>query len=139
VRKAETVNPPFQGEYDVVVIGAGIVGSMIARELSRFAGRFALVEREGFSGFGVSKANPCMLHSPLMFPSGPLRIKLAYNALARYKKLADELDVAFNEVDEIFLAFDASQLAKLETLKKTMSRQGTRSSVRRKSGRWSPM
>lgn len=101
----------------MVVIGAGIVGSMIARELSRFEGRFALVEREGFSGFGVSKANPCMLHSPLMFPSGPLRIKLSYNALARYKKLADELDVVFNEVDEIFLAFDASQLAKLEAAK----------------------
>jgi glycerol-3-phosphate dehydrogenase len=52
-----------------------------------------------------------------MFPSGPLRIKLSYNALARYKKLADELDLVFNEVDEIFLAFDASQLAKLEAAK----------------------
>ncbi len=117
MRKADTVNTPFQGEYDVVVIGAGIVGSMIARELSRFQGRFALLEKEGFSGFGVSKANPCMLHSPLMFPSGPLRIKLAHNASARYKKLADELDVVFNEVDEIFLAFDAPQMAKLETAK----------------------
>ena len=117
MRKKETANPPFQGEYDVVVIGAGIVGSMIARELSKFKGRFALLEKESFSGFGVSKANPCMLHSPLMFPSGPLRIKLAYNASARYKRLAAELDVVFNEVDEIFLAFDAPQLAKLEAAK----------------------
>ena len=117
MKKVKKVNLPFQREYDLVVIGAGIVGSMIARELSRFEGRFALLEREGFSGFGVSKANPCMLHSPLMFPSGPLRIKLAYNASVRYKKLADELDVVFNEVDEIFLAFDAAQLAKLETAK----------------------
>jgi glycerol-3-phosphate dehydrogenase len=106
--------PQHQAAYDVIIIGAGIVGSMIARELCRYEGHFALLEKESFSGFGVSKANPCMLHSPLMFPSGPLRTGLSHNAAARYHKLANELDVAFNEVDEIFLAFDTSQLAKLK-------------------------
>ena len=106
--------PQHQVEYDVIIIGAGIVGSMIARELCRYEGRFALLEKESFSGFGVSKANPCMLHSPLMFPSGPLRTVLSHNAAARYQKLAGELDVAFNAVDEIFLAFDSDQLAKLK-------------------------
>ncbi len=104
-------------KFDGVVIGAGIVGSMVARELSKFRGRFALIEREPASGFGVSKANPCMLHSPLMFPSGPLRIQLAYNAASRYRKLAGELDVTFREVGEIFLAFDEDQRKKLEHAK----------------------
>ncbi|MFC1580753.1 NAD(P)/FAD-dependent oxidoreductase [Thermodesulfobacteriota bacterium] len=108
--------PNHEG-YDAVVIGAGIVGSMIARELSRYEGRFALLEEESFSGFGVTKANPCMLHSPLMFPSGPLRIQLSHNASLRYKKLAKELDVDFREVDEIFVALDRAQLEKLETAK----------------------
>jgi glycerol-3-phosphate dehydrogenase len=102
-----------QPEYDVIIIGAGIVGAMIARELCRYEGRFALLEKEPFSGFGVSKANPCMLHSPLMFPSGPLRTRLSHNAAARYRKLANELDVVFNAVDEIFVAFDKDQMAKL--------------------------
>ena len=105
--------PRHQRDYDVIIIGAGIVGSMIARELCRYEGRFALLEKEPFSGFGVSKANPCMLHSPLMFPSGPLRTRLAHNAAERYQKLANELDVAFKAVDEIFLAFDSDHLAKL--------------------------
>ena len=104
-----------QADYDVIIIGAGIVGSMIARELCRYEGRFALLDKEPFSGFGVSKANPCMLHSPLMFPSGPLRTQLSHNAAARYQKLASELDVAFKVVDEIFLAFDSDHLAKLKT------------------------
>jgi glycerol-3-phosphate dehydrogenase len=108
-------HPWHQGDYDVIIIGAGIVGSMIARELCRYQGRFALLEKEPFSGFGVSKANPCMLHSPLMFPSGPLRTRLAHNAAARYQKLANELDVVFKAVDEIFLAFDSNQLTKLNT------------------------
>ncbi len=106
--------PRHQEDYDVIIIGAGIVGSMIARELCRYEGRFALLEKEPFSGFGVSKANPCMLHSPLMFPSGPLRTRLSHNAATRYQKLADELDVAFKAVDEIFVAFDSNQLAKLK-------------------------
>ena len=106
-----------QPKYDVIIIGAGIVGSMIARELCRYEGRFALLEKEPFSGFGVSKANPCMLHSPLMFPSGLLRTRLSHNAASRYQKLADELDVVFKAVDEIFLAFEPRQLSKLKAAK----------------------
>jgi glycerol-3-phosphate dehydrogenase len=106
--------PRHHEDYDVIIIGAGIVGSMIARELCRYEGRFALLEKEPFSGFGVSKANPCMLHAPLMFPSGPLRTRLSHNAATRYRKLADELDVTFKAVDEIFVAFDSNQLAKLK-------------------------
>ena len=101
-------------DYDVAVIGAGIVGSMTARELCRYKGCFALIEKEPFSGFGVSKATLAMLHSPLMFPTGPLRIKLAYNAAERYKILSADLDVAFKEVDEILLAFKPEHLSKLE-------------------------
>jgi glycerol-3-phosphate dehydrogenase len=101
--------------YDVIIIGGGIVGCMIARELSKCKGRFALLEKETATGFGVSKANVSMLHSPLMFASGPLRLQLAYKAADRYRMLAKELDVVFREVDEIFVVFDQAQRSKLET------------------------
>ena len=52
----------YVGEYDVIVIGADIIGSMIARELSRFEGRFALLDKEAFPGFGVSKASLSQNH-----------------------------------------------------------------------------
>ena len=108
-------SPPPESSFDVIVIGAGIVGSLIGRELSRFKGRFALLEKEPATGFGVSKANVSMLHSPLMFPSGPLRRRLAYKAAERYRRLAKDLDLVFREVDEIFVAFDQGQLQKLES------------------------
>lgn len=111
-------------DYDVVVIGGGILGSMVARELSRFEGAFALFEKEPFPGSGVSKANPCMLHSPLMFPSGPLRIRLAYGAAKRYRRLASELDVPFREVGEMFVAFDAGQMEKLAGARKWAEAHG---------------
>ena len=101
-----------ESSSDVIVIAAGIVGSMIARELSRFKGRFALLEKEPAAGFSVSKANVSTLHSPLMFPSGPLRRRLAYKAAERYRRLAKDLDLVPLEVDEIFVAFDQGQLEK---------------------------
>jgi glycerol-3-phosphate dehydrogenase len=113
-----------EGSFDVIIVGAGIVGSMIARELSRFKGRFALLEKEPATGFGVSKANVSMLHSPLMFPSGPLRRRLAYQAAARYRRLAKDLDLVFREVDEIFVAFDEGQLKKLEASRIGAERDG---------------
>ena len=117
ITHASKTEPQHRASYDVIIIGAGIVGCMLARELSRYKGRFALLDKEAFTGFGVSKANPCMLHSPLLFPSGPLRIRLAHNAAARYKRLAHDLDVTFKEVDELFLAFEPQQLKKLEAAK----------------------
>jgi glycerol-3-phosphate dehydrogenase len=110
--------------YDVIIIGGGIVGTMIARELSKYKGRFALLEKETATGFGVSKANVSMLHSPLMFPSGPVRLQLAYRAAARYKRLAKELEVVFREVDEMFVVFDQAQLSGLETARLRAEERG---------------
>jgi len=44
----------LESDYDVVIVGAGILGAMIARELSKLEGRFALIEKEAFPGLGVT-------------------------------------------------------------------------------------
>jgi len=110
--------------YDVIIIGGGIVGSMIARELSKYKGRFALLDKEPATGFGVSKGNVSMLHSPFLFPTGPLRAQLVNRAADRYRRLAKELDEVFREVDEIFVAFDQAQLARLETARFEAAEKG---------------
>jgi len=102
------------GNYDVVVIGAGIIGAMIARELSKLKGRFAIVEKEGFPGSGVSKASLSQVHLPDFCPPGSLKGKLCRDAPARFKRLAKELGVAYREVDELWLALEPSQVANLE-------------------------
>jgi len=112
--------------YDVIVIGAGMIGSIIARELSRYEGRIALFDKESFPGFGVTKAGVSLIHSPLMCPSGTLKGKLCIDAPVRYKRLANELNVGFKEVDELFLALVPSQLANLEVLRKRGEEYGLR-------------
>jgi glycerol-3-phosphate dehydrogenase len=105
-------------DYDVVVVGAGIIGSMIARELSRYKGRFALVEKEPFPGWGVSKGSLSMIHAPDFCPPGTLKGKLCLNAPARFKRLSEELEVAYREVDELWLALDPSQIPAIEEAKR---------------------
>ena len=77
--------PRHLGDFDAVVIGAGIVGAMIARELSGLKGRFAIVEKEMFPGFGVSKASLAQIHLPDFCPPGSLKGQLCKNAPERFK------------------------------------------------------
>ena len=106
------------GDYDVAVIGGGIVGSMIARELSKLEGRFALLEKEAFPGFGVSKASLSQVHLPDFCPPGSLKGRLCREAPARFKRLAAELDVDYRETDELFLALEPSHMNNLEEARK---------------------
>ncbi len=101
-------------EYDVVVIGAGIIGSMIARELSRFQIRGALLDKAPFPGFGVTKSGMAQIHSTDFCPPGTLKGRLCLDAPLRFKRLADQLDVTYREVDELWVALEPSQIANIE-------------------------
>jgi len=110
-------NSQIVDHYDIVVVGAGIVGSMIARELSKYEGRIALIEKESSPGWGVSKGSLSMVHAPDFCPPGTLKGKLCLNAPERFKKLSQELEVAYKEVDELWLALDPSQVPAIEDAK----------------------
>ena len=73
--------------FDVAVVGAGIVGSAIARELGRYDLRVIVLEREGDVGEGTSKANSAIIHSGFDAPVGTLEADL----LARARPLWDEI------------------------------------------------
>jgi glycerol-3-phosphate dehydrogenase len=114
---AEAAPPPHIGDYDVIVIGGGIIGAMIARQLSKFQGRFAVLEKAAFPGFGVSKASLSQIHLPDFCPPGSLKGRLCRNAPARFKKLAAELEVLYREVDELWLALEPAHVTHLEAAK----------------------
>jgi glycerol-3-phosphate dehydrogenase len=101
----------------VIIIGGGIIGAMIARQLSKFQGRFAVLEKAAFPGCGVSKASLSQIHLPDFCPPGSLKGRLCRNAPARFKKLAAELEVLYREVDELWLALEPAQVSDLEAAK----------------------
>jgi glycerol-3-phosphate dehydrogenase len=124
------VNPEKEsntlGDCDVVIIGAGIIGSMVTREFSRFEGRIVLLEKEPSPGWGVSKGSLSMIHAPDFCPPGTLKGKLCVNAPERFKRLSEELDVRYREVDELWLALDPFQLAMIEEAKRRGESHGGR-------------
>lgn len=61
--------------YDVAIIGAGVVGSAIARELSRYLANVCVIEKEEDVCNGTSKANSAIIHAGFDAEPGSLKAK----------------------------------------------------------------
>ncbi len=107
-------NDPDRNSFDIIVIGAGITGAWLTRELSRFEGRFAVLDKAPMPGFGVTKAGLSQIHAPDFTPPGTLKARFCANATEAFKRMAHRLDLPFREVDELWLALKSAQIADLE-------------------------
>lgn len=102
--------------FDVLIIGAGVVGSAIAREISRFKMRTIVLEKESDVCCGTSKANSAIIHAG--FDAKPGTIKGQLNAIANkmFDELSEELDFPFVRNGSLVLCFDKKDLPKLNEL-----------------------
>ena len=104
--------------HDVVIIGGGVVGTSIARELARYKLRIALVEKEAELAFGVSKSNSGIIHPGTQNSAGSLKGRLCVRGNALTGKICKELGVDFKEVGELIIAFTEKEAQSLLRLKK---------------------
>ena len=81
--------------YDVAIIGAGVVGSAIARELSRYEVKACVIEREEDVCSGTSKANSAIIHAGFDAVPGTRKAKLNVRGNDMMDELAEELDIPF--------------------------------------------
>ena len=91
-------------EMDVLIIGAGVVGGALARELSRYQLQVMLVEKEVDVAFGTSKANSGIVHSGIHDHPGTLKAKLCVKGNRLYPQLAEELDVLYKQNGTLVVA-----------------------------------
>ena len=91
------------GEYDVVIIGGGITGTGIARELSRYDLKIALLEKAPDVATGATKANNGMVHPGVAPPKNTLKRRLNIRGNALYDKWANELCFKFRRVGSLWL------------------------------------
>jgi len=113
-----TVNGPLPpGSYDVAVVGAGVVGCAIARELARHPRlRVALVEAQDDVGQGTSKANTAILHTGFDAVPGSLEARLVREGSRQLAPYAAESGIAVERVGALLVAWDEEQLAALPHL-----------------------
>ncbi len=102
--------------YDVAVIGAGVIGSLIARELSRYDIKIALLEKSNDVAMGASKANSAIVHSGFDAKPGTLKAKFNVEGTARMPKVCKELCVPFKSDGSLVVAFSNEEKQTLNTL-----------------------
>lgn len=101
MRVPELQDDALEGEKcDVLVVGGGISGCSIARELSRYKLDILLVDKEADFALGASGRNDGEVHPGVDLGKGSLKHKYIRRANAMYDKLCEELDVPFKRVGQ---------------------------------------
>ena len=103
---------------DVVIIGAGVVGSSIARELSRYDLDILVLEKASDVCEGTSKANSGIVHAGFDAVPGTLKARFNVVGSRMMEALSRELDFSYKRNGSLVLCFSKDDIPKLEELKK---------------------
>lgn len=102
--------------YDVIIIGGGIIGTSIARELSRYNNKVLLLEKDIDVSMGATKANSAIVHGGYAESNSTLKGRLCYKGRKEFKRLNEELNFGFRETGSLVLNFQDNK----ETLERLM-------------------
>lgn len=102
--------------YDVAVIGAGVSGASIARQLSAYELDVVLLERAADVSFGVSKANSGIIHGGFHHGPGMLKSRLEVLGNRMFDRLKEELHFPFERCGILVAAFTTEEMRTVERL-----------------------
>ena len=102
--------------YDVIIIGAGVVGGSIFRELTKYKLKVLVLEKENDVAMGTTKANSAIIHAGFDPKSGTTISKHNVIGNKMYEKLCLELDVPFKRNGAMVVAFNESDMDILKKL-----------------------
>jgi glycerol-3-phosphate dehydrogenase len=103
--------------YDVIIMGAGVVGGAIARELSRYDVNVLALEKETDVCCGTSKANTGIIHTPCLVKKGTKKAEYNIRGNLLFTKLAKELGVPLQWPGALILAYSEGDRKVLEEYK----------------------
>lgn len=111
-------------KFDVLIIGAGVTGAMIARNLSKYDLKVALLDKENDVGNLTSNANSAIIHSG--YDPVPGTNKAKFNVLGNkmFDQICEELDVHFYRVGSLTVALYDEQLKTLKELEERSKLNG---------------
>ncbi len=103
--------------YDVLIIGGGVIGCGVARELSRFNASVLLLEKTADICNGASKANTAIVHGGYDAKPHTNKAKFNVEGNALFPALCRELDVPYQNNTSLVVSFGAHEHDQLEALK----------------------
>lgn len=102
--------------YDIIVIGAGVTGTCVARELSKYQVNMCVIDKADDVASGTSKANSGILHAGYDCKPGSLMAKLNVRGNELMYQLAKELDFAVKNNGSLIVCTVEAERGKLDVL-----------------------
>jgi glycerol-3-phosphate dehydrogenase len=102
--------------HDIIIIGAGVIGCAVARELSRYTASILVIEKNADVCEGTSKANSAIVHSGYDAKNGTLMARFNVQGNAMMDEVCRELDVPFDRIGSLTVCTDPDDVPKLNDL-----------------------
>lgn len=119
--------------YDIIIIGSGVIGCAVARELSKYNAKIMVIEKNEDVCTGASKANSGIVHSGYDAQNGTLKARFNVEGNRMMGELCDALDVPFERIGSLTVCTDESRLSDLEALRERGEKNGVEGLRDRKS------
>lgn len=101
---------------DVLVIGAGIMGASVSRELSKYKLKIAVLDKENDVSNGTTKANSAIVHAGYDAKEGSLMAKYNVEGCLMYEELSREVDAPYRNIGSYVIAFSEEERKHINTL-----------------------
>jgi glycerol-3-phosphate dehydrogenase len=101
-------------KYDVLVIGAGVVGSAIARELARYELKIGVLEKNLDVCYGTSGRNSGVIHGGFVYDIGSRKAECCVEGVLEFDKVAKELDIPFKRTGKVLVGNTEEDYKNLE-------------------------
>lgn len=103
--------------FDVIIIGAGVIGAAIARNLSRYDVRVLVLDKNSDVGDETSCANSAIVHSGYDPHTGTLKADMNVRGNELFAGMCEELDVEFERIGSLTVATSEEEMEKLDGLR----------------------
>jgi glycerol-3-phosphate dehydrogenase len=110
--------------YDIIIVGAGVVGCALAYKLSRFQLRILLIDKNYDVGEGTSKGNSAIVHTGFDAAVGTLESELVSRASRQWPELAEKLKIPYDPCGALLVALNDEQRAQLDKIHKKAQDNG---------------
>lgn len=102
--------------FDVCIIGAGIVGTAVARKLSQYNLKIILLEKQCDVAMGATKANSAIVHGGFAESNSKLKGRLCYQGRKQFEELNNQLNFGFNKIGSLVVTHQQEDLPALQRL-----------------------
>ncbi len=110
--------------YDAVIIGAGVIGALTARALSKYNLKICILEKENDVAMGSTKANSAIAHAGFDAKEGSLKARLNVRGSQMMKKITEELGVNYKQNGSLVIGFNEDDRQTIEELFKRGTQNG---------------